>query len=219
MNKALLLLLAPLASNAQSYDSTDYNWNVTIDGVTYDSTSWNTTTGYGNYSYDGYGNGGYNYSYGNYSGDYSGKNSNFSYDYDGADTSTVKAEGDGWNVDYVLGQEGDSIVSEMRQTFFDQFTYALDITGSNVDMDTPECSVNSECDNSAFWTKCCSKTVLYHPASQTKDTQYRCMNRGVAQVNLDMTIGDMEVSIRCLNGAKTLAAGVMAMAALASTLF
>ena len=107
----------------------------------------------------------------------------------------------------------------MRQEFYDYFEYALQIQNGNA-WDVPECRLNSECDNGSYVTKCCSKAVMTDPMSGETNVEYRCMSKGVAQFNLDMNIGDFKLQMKCLNdGASKLVAGVLAAAAVASTLF
>ena len=68
-----------------------------------------------------------------------------------------------------------------------------------VHSDTPEhqCYVNSECDY-GYMTKCCAKTVMYDPETDTKDVNYRCMNRGMVQGDVQMIMGDFHLEMSCM---------------------
>mmetsp|Transcript_886 Transcript_886/g.1087 ORF Transcript_886/g.1087 Transcript_886/m.1087 type:complete len:200 (-) Transcript_886:46-645(-) len=134
------------------------------------------------------------------------------------EVSTVEADGNGWYVGSTTGMDETSYITEMRQVFTDYFQYALEIKNST--SDGVDCQVNKECDpGMGFYTKCCSKVVMQHPSTGMKDVSYRCMNRGVAQFNLDMTIENYSVQMQCLDNAKKLAASALAAAAVAATLF
>ena len=57
--------------------------------------------------------------------------------------------------------------------------------------------------------KCCVNTVLYHRASNTKDINYRCMTRAIVDANVNMKMGDFEVTMHCIGKVRS---GAMALA-------
>ena len=123
-------------------------------------------------------------------------NANFSQGWDAmkynvtdGESIDMNANGEGW--DYVRNTQYNdgTVVTTMRQMFDDYFLYALDVRNGTLDS-VPQCTVNTQCDDSGFVTKCCTRSVMYHPATNTKDVQYRCMNKGIAQFDLNMNLGD-----------------------------
>ena len=83
---------------------------------------------------------------------------------------------------------------------------------------------DSDCGNSGYRTKCCAKTVMYDPETDTKDVNYRCMNRGMVQGDVRMIMGDFQLEMHCMGSSESssvkLFGGVAAVATLATlTLF
>ena len=49
---------------------------------------------------------------------------------------------------------------------------------------------------------------MYHSATDTQDSMYRCMSKSVVDANIDMTLGDFRVNMKCIgSGAAALAVG------------
>ena len=68
-------------------------------------------------------------------------------------------------------------------------------------------------------TKCCSKTVMYDPKSETKDVTYRCINKGIVLGDIDMQLGDFTLQMRCLESSATkLVGGAVAFSAVLASL-
>jgi hypothetical protein len=52
-------------------------------------------------------------------------------------------------------------------------------------------------------SKCCAKVVLFDPQTMTKDMSFRCINKGIAAGNVEMTIDQFNVQLTCLESAAT----------------
>ena len=102
-------------------------------------------------------------------------------------------------------------VNEMRRKYDDYFSYAFE--AKNITMDEgdaliAECSTTQECSDSNEMNQCCVNTVLRHPATGTEDIHYRCMTKSVVDANIDFSLGDFKVNMKCVgSGAAYLAAG------------
>ena len=83
-----------------------------------------------------------------------------------------------------------------------------------------ECVLDSDCGSSGYRTKCCAKTVMYEPKTDTKDVRYQCLNRGMVNGQVSMVLNDFNLEMKCENkdGAIKLATGVVALASLVATL-
>ena len=68
---------------------------------------------------------------------------------------------------------------------------------------------------------CCVNTVLHHKASSTMDVMYKCMTKAVVDSNVDTTLGNFEVHMKCVgSGASSLTlGGAAALLIAASTLY
>ena len=102
-------------------------------------------------------------------------------------------------------------IVEMRRKYEDYFAYtfeAKNITSEDAANLVAECSTNQECSDSQLMTQCCVNTVLLHPATGTEDVQYRCMTKAMVDSNIDFTLADFKVNMKCIgSGAAYLAAG------------
>lgn len=109
----------------------------------------------------------------------------------------------------------------MKTKFDDYFNYGLDIMRADSDLDEPVCALDSECGDNGFFTKCCSKVVMYDPRSNVKDVSYRCLNKGILPGSVNMQLGDFNLQMQCLeSGALKMVAGAVAASTLAAlTLF
>jgi hypothetical protein len=123
--------------------------------------------------------------------------------------------GEDWWADVIQSQNGDSTLVQMREKFFDYFSFGLHTYNVNEQLSEPECQVDSECDQGMF-TKCCAKAVMFDPATSTKDVIYRCMNRGLVQGNVAMTLGDFNLEMKCQSSAAKLFGGLVAVSTLAA---
>ena len=128
------------------------------------------------------------------------------------------------NYNATYDKENKTMVSEMRKTWENYFEYAFKSKGikeGDVDgTDLPSCSSAQECGDSGKKQVCCVNTVLHHKASGTKDINYKCMTKAVVDANVDMTLGDFDVKMKCVgSGAKFLSVGTVAAAFIATTLY
>ena len=124
----------------------------------------------------------------------------------------------------VYDKENDTMTSHMRKTWENYFEYAFKTKGIKegdaATGDFPTCSSAQECGDSGKKQVCCVNTVLHHKASGTKDINYKCMTKAVVDANVDMTLGDFEVSMKCVgSGAQYLTVGAAAVAMIASTIY
>ena len=110
----------------------------------------------------------------------------------------------------------------LREIFDNEFSYAFeghritDLEAENL----PECVLDTECGNGGRQTQCCVRSVLKHKVEGTNDVYYRCMSKAVAEANVTMSIGPMDVNMQCIgSGAKQLLATASALTLAALTLY
>ena len=114
-----------------------------------------------------------------------------------------------------------SKITEMRNKFTDYFAYefkAMNITSADAAQIDAQCNLNSDCSDSNEVQKCCVHTTMYHKDTDTKDVSYKCMSKGLVKSNIDLTLGDFSVDMKCMSGAVALATAVASVAAVTATL-
>ena len=110
----------------------------------------------------------------------------------------------------------------LREIFDKEFSYAFeghrvtDLEAENM----PECILDTECGNGGRTTQCCVRSMLKHKVDNTNDVYYRCMSKAVAEANVTMSIGQLDVNMQCIgSGAQKLVAAASAFTLAAMTLY
>ena len=92
-----------------------------------------------------------------------------------------------------------NMVVEYIKKFDDYFYYAITKKGI-LAADTPQCSLNTPCgSDDSFSSQCCVNAVIHNEAKNVHKDIYRCMSKGVVNANIAATVGDMKVSMKCID--------------------
>ena len=110
-------------------------------------------------------------------------------------------------------KENRQMIKETIKKFDQYFYYALETRNLELGTETQQCALDSQCGNEGETTKCCVNALLKNATDNKQHQVYRCMNKAVAAANLDMSINDMTVSMRCQSGAAYIGAAFAASAA------
>lgn len=106
------------------------------------------------------------------------------------------------------------MIKETIKKFDQFFYYAMD--GKNLELGSEEkqCQLDSQCGEEGETTKCCVSAVFRNKENEKQHELYRCMNKAVAHANMDITMNDHTISMRCQkSGAAYIAATFAASAA------
>ena len=114
---------------------------------------------------------------------------------------------------------GETEAMEMKTEGHDYFNYLLEISNIDQSVELYSCNTNTDCGDSGYFTKCCSKSVMRDPTMGTKDVQYRCMNRGLVEGSFEMQMGDYSVEFSCMGSGAAKLMGTAVLMATAASLF
>ena len=107
-------------------------------------------------------------------------------------------------------------ITDMRQQFKDYFRDQYEDWNTT---SLNDCSTTQECDDDNSIEQCCSKSVISEVGGTT-DTIYKCMSKYVAGANIDLSLSDYSVTMKCVgSGAHQLVAGAAVALASSLTLF
>ena len=121
-------------------------------------------------------------------------------------------------VSYIVSGDKDDkknrqMVKETIKKFDQFFYYALQTKNLEMGTEKHQCTLDSNCGDEGESTKCCVNAIMKNTTTNKQHQVYRCMNKAVANANMDMTINDMSVSMRCQSSAAYLTATFAASAA------
>jgi len=125
-------------------------------------------------------------------------------------------------VNYVVsGDKNDkknlNMIKETIKKFDQFFYYAMDSKNLKLGSEEKQCQLDEQCGNEADSvdnTKCCVSAVFRNKETKKQSEVYRCMNKGVVSANMDLSMNDHSVSMRCQkSGAAYMAATFAASAA------
>jgi len=78
------------------------------------------------------------------------------------------------------------------------FYYAMDLKNVKEGSTTKQCDTTQDCGQDNGPTKCCVNALITGKKEGKQSSVYRCMNKAIADINMDITINDMSVKMRCL---------------------
>lgn len=118
-----------------------------------------------------------------------------------------------YNVTNNMRNSSGTLSNEVIAKFDKYFWYALDTQNMRIGSATPQCQTGADCKQAGITTKCCVNVVMKSPADGKQHNMFRCMNKGVAQANFQITISDYSVAMKCLgSGAYALGVGALSAA-------
>lgn len=88
---------------------------------------------------------------------------------------------------------------EYRVKFDKYFEYGMDTQNMKAGSMTKQCSKSKDCNGRYFNNMCCVSAVMTNKVTNKQDSMYRCMNSRLAQANLQMSMDNMKVSMRCID--------------------
>lgn len=100
---------------------------------------------------------------------------------------------------------------EEMKKFDKYFYYAIDAKNMEVGSDKAQCKLDTDCGKENEKNKCCVNALMKTKDGKQHQT-YRCMTKSLVDLNIDYTVDDMTVSMRCSN-AYTMGAAVAVSAA------
>jgi hypothetical protein len=122
-------------------------------------------------------------------------------------------------VSYIVSGDKDDkdnrmMIKETIKKFDQFFFYAMDAKNLKLGSEEKQCQLDSQCGDEGESTKCCVSAVFRNKDDQKQHELYRCMNKAVAKANMDLTMNDHSISMRCQeSGAAYIAATFAASAA------
>ena len=110
---------------------------------------------------------------------------------------------------------------ETQKKFDKYFYYTLETKNLEIGSEQGQCQVDSDCGGSGEAQKCCVNAIMRDKETGVQHQNYRCMTKSVVNANFDLTIDDMDVSMRCsqATGAISMDVSALSAVALAMTLY
>ena len=80
------------------------------------------------------------------------------------------------------------------------FLYSVDNYNVKNTSDISQCQLETQCnrDTARFNNYCCANAIIRHPGTGQHTSIYRCINQRIADLNWNVRLGDMQISMRCL---------------------
>jgi len=89
------------------------------------------------------------------------------------------------------------MIKRTIKKFDEYFLYAIEAKGLEVGDPKAQCKLDTECGDEGHTQKCCVSALLVDKKTGKQHENFRCMNKGIVSANMDLTIDDMKVSMRC----------------------
>ena len=116
------------------------------------------------------------------------------------------------------GKKDGKYYKEQMKKFDKYFYYAIDAKNMVVGDEKAQCKLASDCGDKGT-TKCCVNALMKGKKDGTQHQTYRCMTKSLVDLNIDYTVDDMTVSMRCTNAYAMGASLAISAAAIAATLY
>lgn len=78
------------------------------------------------------------------------------------------------------------------------FYYSIDNVNVKNTSVVAHCQKETQCNIDSPNDYCCANAIIRHPGTGQHTSLYRCINQRVADMNWQVRLGDMQISLRCL---------------------
>ena len=106
-----------------------------------------------------------------------------------------------------------TFTTEAVVKFDKYFYYSIDNVNVKNTSEVAHCQKTTQCNIDSPNDYCCANAIIRHPGTGQHTSLYRCINQRVADMNWQIRLGDMQISLRCLGvrGAVFIQSAVAAM--------